>query len=306
MGKVLVIRGGALGDFVLTLPAIRLLREGLPKAEVEVLGYRPMVDLAVEAGVADGTRSIEHAAMASFFAPGADLDAELAAWFAGFSVVISYLYDPEGIFRDNMERAGVETFYQGTWQVSHHVEDGQAAHQLARVCQRLALWLEDPAPVVRPARPMTERTGLAVHPGSGSTRKNWPLERWMELGPELVRRLPDGEPLTVLSGEAEEAWIGDLLEAWGKLPVRHLRHAPLGELADTLADARAFLGHDSGVSHLAAACGIPCRLLFGPTDPDVWAPANPGVEVLRAPGGEMEKLQAHEILSAVEEALASG
>ena len=67
---MLVIRGGAIGDFVLTLPALRLIRESLPTAHVEVLGYRPMIDLALMAGYADAVRSIEYSAMAGFFAPG--------------------------------------------------------------------------------------------------------------------------------------------------------------------------------------------------------------------------------------------
>ena len=61
---VLVIRGGAIGDFILTLPAIRLLRENIPNAHIEVLGYKPIVELATAAGLADATRNLEHASMA--------------------------------------------------------------------------------------------------------------------------------------------------------------------------------------------------------------------------------------------------
>jgi len=46
-------------------------------------------------------------------------------------------------------------------------------------------------------------------------------------------------------------------------------------------ECRLFLGHDSGISHLAAACGVPCVLLFGPTDPATWAPPGPHVHVVR-------------------------
>jgi len=297
MGKVLVIRGGALGDFILTLPAIRLLRDGLPKAEVEVLGYRPMIDLALEAGAADRVRSIDYAPMAKFFIPGAELDEEMVAYFREFAVVFSFLSDPDGIFRDNLERAGVETFFQGTWKVSEDASLGRAAEQLARICERLALWLEDPAPVLRTPRPPDERRHLAVHPGSGSLRKNWPFRAWKEAGPQLAALLPPGEELLLISGEAEEEWIAELIAAWKDVPVRHLRHPPLGELADTLAGCRAFLGHDTGVGHLAAACGIPCLALFGPTDPAVWAPANPEASVLRAPEGDLDRLRVETVVT---------
>jgi heptosyltransferase-2 len=51
------------------------------------------------------------------------------------------------------------------------------------------------------------------------------------------------------------------------------------------------VGHDSGISHLAAAAGARCLLLFGKTDTAVWAPANASVTMLRAPAGEMPRLE---------------
>ena len=57
-----------------------------------------------------------------------------------------------------------------------------------------------------------------------------------------------------------------------------------------LARCRLFLGHDSGISHLAAAVGVRCLLLFGPTDPDIWAPPHPDVRVVRAPDGTLAAL----------------
>lgn len=299
MGQVLVIRGGALGDFLLTLPAVRMLKQGLPKAAVEVLGYRPIIDLAVKAGAADRVRSIEHAPLARFFVPGAELDKDWCAYFQSFDVIFTFLHDPEGIFRANLERTGAQTIFQGAWKVSDDPAEGHATEQLAHVCQRLALFLEDPAPVLRPPRPAYERRGLAIHPGSGSPRKNWPRERWAEAGPLLARLVPSGEELVVVSGEAEDEWIDEWLRDWRGLPVRHLRHAPLGDLADILAGCRAFVGHDTGITHLAAACGIPSLVLFGPTDPRVWAPRNPNCTAFRAPGGRLEALRAADVVPRV-------
>jgi ADP-heptose:LPS heptosyltransferase len=290
MGKVLVIRGGALGDFLLTLPTIRLLKDGLPAATIEVLGYHPMVELATLTGAAHATRPLGHAGLAGFFVPGAKLDPGWSEYFAGFDVIFSFLPDADGHLKDNMLRAGVKTWFQGKWKVDESPGAGHAAEQLAEVCQNLALWLEDPAPMVRVPHPPGERSGLAIHPGSGSPRKSWLFGRWAEAGPELARLLSPGECLEVISGEAEEEWIGDLLAQWRGLPVRHHRFLSLGKIADLLAGCRGYLGHDTGVSHLAAACGIPCLLLFGPTNPEIWAPRNPGARVLRAPGGHLDQL----------------
>ena len=84
--RVLVIRGGAIGDFILTLPAIRLLRENLAACHLEVLGYPGIADLAVSAGLADGTRSLNDPRMALLFARGTTMDAELVAYFTSFNL----------------------------------------------------------------------------------------------------------------------------------------------------------------------------------------------------------------------------
>ncbi len=82
-------------------------------------------------------------------------------------------------------------------------------------------------------------------------------------------------------------------------------HQPLPVLAALLENAF-FLGHDSGISHLAAAAGARCLLLFGPTDPAIWAPANPGVTVLAAPDGKMERLGLERVKEAVYELMRIG
>ncbi|MEY2499591.1 MAG: heptosyltransferase, partial [Verrucomicrobiota bacterium] len=66
MNRILVIRGGAIGDFILTLPAIKLLRDGFPSAHLEILGYQHIIVLAEKRFYADAIRSIEHRALAGF------------------------------------------------------------------------------------------------------------------------------------------------------------------------------------------------------------------------------------------------
>jgi ADP-heptose:LPS heptosyltransferase len=282
----LVIRGGAIGDFILTLPAIRLLREGLPNPHLEVLGYPGTTSLAVLAGLADGTRSIEHGALAPFFAPGSTLDPALKEYLASFQLVVSYLHDQDGHFAANLERAGVKNLLQGTHRMDE-TGDAPAAAQLAKPLEQLALYLEQPWVSLGLPRGSTAPPTIAIHPGSGSPRKNWGYERWMELASLL-----GAERYLVISGEAERGTIGDLIAGFTArgLNFRHLDCAPLPDVARELAGCRFFAGHDSGISHLAAACDLPCVILFGQTKPEIWAPRNPGVTVVRAPGGQMASL----------------
>jgi len=112
-GKILVIRGGAIGDFILTLPAIAALRNQFPGAHLEVLGYPHIVQLAVAGGLVDRVQSIEARALAGFFARGGALEPDLADYFSQFDLMVSYLYDPDGIFRTNVSRCSRAQFIAG-------------------------------------------------------------------------------------------------------------------------------------------------------------------------------------------------
>ena len=72
MNRILVIRGGAIGDFILTLPAIKLLRDRFPRAHIEILGYKHIIALAENRFYADAIRSIESGSLAAFFAKDVD------------------------------------------------------------------------------------------------------------------------------------------------------------------------------------------------------------------------------------------
>jgi len=135
---------------------------------------------------------------------------------------------------------------------------------------------------------------LAVAPGSGQARKNWPLAHYYEVS----RALAWEYKLRVLwlAGPAEAAslpYLTALAAAQGHLL---LAEAPLQKVAAALARCRLFLGNDSGLTHLAAAAGGPRVLaLFGPTDPAVWAPAGEQVRVLSGPCPEAPCARGREI-----------
>ena len=291
MPRVLVIRGGAIGDFILTLPAIKLVRDSIPNCHLEVLGYPGIMDLAVASGHAEASKSLEHRSMALLFVPNAKIDEALCEYLRSFNLIVSYLYDPDGHLQGNMQRIGVKTFLA----MPSRVVDGEghAAKQLARPLESLAMYLEDPAPSIRVAAQsdLTEATRIAIHPGSGSIKKNWPVEHWCRVGHELHAAYP-GARIALITGEAEaERGITEqVTTAWQGLPVDHWEGLPLTELAALLPSCACLLGHDSGIGHLAAACGVPNHLFFGPSDPATWAPQNSGVTVHQVPSRNLQDL----------------
>ena len=306
MGNILFIRGGAIGDFILTLPAIQLARDAFPNAQIEVLGYEPVAKLAAAAGLVDRTRSIEHGPLANFFAPGSTLDPELIAYFGGFDVVVSYLYDPDGHFEGNLFRAGVETLIRGPHKVDDVTSHDPAAVQLARPLEELALFVEEAHPQLALSdshligADTRSSTGpvIGLHPGSGSPRKNWSLESWADVAAQLSGEL-DAE-FIVFTGEAEERTATEFHTLLQRrlVPFTPLDGTSLVTVGATLQHrCDLFLGHDSGISHLAAAVGVPTVLLFGPTDPGIWAPQRPTTHPIRSESGDLSQISPAQVVA---------
>ncbi|MCC7375654.1 MAG: glycosyltransferase family 9 protein [Verrucomicrobiales bacterium] len=281
-GRILVIRGGAIGDFVLTLPVFAALRAQFPGIQLEVLGYPHIARLAAVGGVVNAVHPIEGRALAGFFARGGDLDAGMAAFLSEFALILSFLYDPDDIFRSNVAACTAAQFIVGP----HRPETTgpHACDVFLRPLQQLAIFEADGTPQLRAAS-ISNGPGrwVAMHPGSGSETKNWPERRWAE----LLRRVVDETPWRVLlvGGEAE----GDRLARLGAgLPrdrCEIARQMPLDLLASRLAACEQFVGHDSGITHLAAAVGLPCLVLWGPSPLAVWRPRGRDILVLQDDSG---------------------
>jgi heptosyltransferase-3 len=305
MNRILVIRGGAIGDFILTLPALKALRNSHPHARIEILGYKHIAALAEGRFYAQAVRSIEHARLSSFFARNSQLPTDLSSYFASFNLVISYLYDPDETFETNLRRCGVTNLVIGPAKISNA---SHAVRQLARPIEELGLRVEDFAAKIYPsnedryvaveflrdcAPPI-----VALHPGSGDKKKNWPLENWIAIGNDLLRSGKFNGSLVIISGEAEEDEAERLQELWKRPRVRFARNLPLPHLEAVLENT-IFVGHDSGISHLAAAADANSILLFGPTDPAIWGPLNPNVRILRAPSGRLRDLGRADVKAAI-------
>lgn len=281
--KILVIRGGAIGDFILTLPVLSALRDRFPKSTIAVMGYPHIVQLAQLGSLADEIKSIESRELAPFFAPNARLPEETTRFFGSAAVIISYLYDPDEIFQDNVHRCFHGTFIAGPHRPSESLKI-HATETFLRPLERLAIFSADPTPRINIQR--QTRTAqddfiwLAVHPGSGSEAKNWPESKWTELFKELskINKLK----ILLVGGEAE----GDKIDRLASLiPGERLELArclPLKDLAIRMNECDAFIGHDSGITHLAAALGLEGIVLWGPSEPAIWRPRSEKFRIIKS------------------------
>ena len=289
--KILVIRGGAIGDFILTLPAIAALRKQFPRAHLEVLGYPHIAQLAVAGGLADRVQPIEARGLAGFFARDGTLEPDLMDYFSEFDLVISYLYDPDGIFKTNLRRCLFGQFIAGPHR-PNEAEFVHATQVYLKPLEQLAIFDADPVPRLTLKESTRGRADLPVgldarqrvptvafHPGSGSEKKNWPEAKWME----LIAWLAEATKLDLLlvGGEAEGGRLKRLVAALPPARCQVLQNLPLPDLARQLQSCAAFVGHDSGISHLAAALGLPCLILWGDALEEIWRPQGERVVILR-------------------------
>ncbi len=255
----LVIHTGAIGDFILACPSIRALAQDGP---VDVLGRLDRVRLAVAGGIARRAYDMTLAGFESLFS---EPKAELRAFLAAYDRIVVWMKD-DGLIRRRVSDIGVRDVRIHPGLPPEDWGDNASQYYL----DSLGLGA-DPIPRLNiPASP--EPHDVILHPGSGSIRKNWPLDRYHALA-ELLRAR--GREVHWCMGPAED----DGGVATSLRGDRLLRVDSLVDLGGILRSARAYAGNDSGITHLAAAVGCPTVAIFGPTDPRVWAPRGTRVKI---------------------------
>jgi ADP-heptose:LPS heptosyltransferase len=244
----LLIRPGAIGDCIVSFPALESLRTDY----TEIWVPTPIVSLVQ---FADRVCSISSTGLDSFGIEGLEAPASLVKRLAGFDEIISWYGAKRHEFRAALAQVCQRcTFFDALPLAGAHEH---ATDFYAR---------QTGAPLGLVPRIHTDRTetrnSVVVHPFSGSAKKNWPLSRFAELSNALSLRVE------WLAGPEEE-----LREAH--------RFDNLLEAATWIHRARLYVGNDSGMTHLGAATGVQTLALFGPTDPAVWAPRGENVTVLK-------------------------
>ena len=258
----LVIRPGAIGDLIVSLPALECLRTEYLEVWVAERNT-PLIRFA------NAVRSIG--------STGIDLleiepPPQLVERLRGFDSILSWYGAGRTEFREATRRLGLPfQFFPAlpvnakTHAVDFYLEQVGAS---PGVCRRPVLDLG--ACASRSAEDFA-----VIHPFASSARKRWPLEKFREVAPRL--------PMTVRWCAGPEEPLDGAV-----------RIDNLYELACWLSPARVYIGNDSGISHLAAAAGVPTVVLFGPSDPAVWAPRGSRVLV------PMEATEPSDVLAAVE------
>lgn len=311
MERVLVLRGGAIGDFVLTLPLLNAVRLLAPDAELEILGYPAIAELVVGRRYAVAAARVDGAEWAPLFSPDGTLGEREREYIAAFDRVISVWPDADGVIGANLRRAGARNLLS----INPMPPDDSPMHVVEHMVrqseygglpvaflepqlfpsERDRWWAERFMRVTRAG----EKPLLGMHPGSGAEKKNWPARRYAEVADWWIEQKL-GHVL-VTAGPADDDAVAALTAACDDERVFTLRNDSLPRVAACLERCEVMVGNDSGIMHMAAAVQVPTLVLFGPTNARVWRPCSSRGEVMTSSaGGSMDGITGRAVIDCLE------
>ncbi len=284
-GRALVLFPGALGDFVCFYPALDVL--ATRNARVTVLLRGPLGELLPEGSGLRAGR-LDRPEVSRLFVEGAAAEPAVRRYLSPYDRIYAWSGAGEAVFAANLRSAArgrvhlfpfrppgdgnrwAEYFLSCVGADAEHLRSVRMPPAPAAVEWRESLWRR---------QRLYGRPVLAVAPGSGAPRKNWPLDRFLQVC-RWWRDKTRGSSLLLVGPVEEESGLEELVSRDVALPLRGLS---LSRLAAVLAGCDAYAGNDSGPTHLSAALGVPTAAIFRVTDPREWTPWGPRVAVLGPP-----------------------
>ncbi|MDT7044166.1 glycosyltransferase family 9 protein [Candidatus Nitronereus thalassa] len=291
-----IIHPGTLGDVVLSLQALQVIRTCCPQHELVMLVRQEIGKVLVQLKAADRFMDMEGPVLSELLRDDPQLDGDSAEVLSRCDHVVAWMQDRDGRLGENFKKMGI----QNRCIISPHDELLSAVHQADRYCESLEHWETENTgtnpsqlfPLNFPSARLKEGIldspirhepqVFMVHYGSGSQHKCVSPER---MG-RIIRRLANAPYRKVIlcqgPADAEMAFV--LKPFINQVSCEILKDTELLCVMKVLRGVDVFVGHDSGLTHLAAALEVPTLALFGPTDHRRWGPRGAKVEILQGLG----------------------
>ena len=290
----LVIHPGTLGDVVLALPAIQLIRRQFSDHELVLLVREPIGKLLLKFGLVDRVINMEGPDLAQLLSDDPCFGDDVGEIMDHCHHVVAWVTDCDGKLAMNLERLGIEQ----RWIMSPHNGLLRSYHQSDRYLETLGFLMHNVFQheillssqcALRPNKPLflpddsrksDDPKSIFIHPSSGSLHKCWPPLKMAT----LIQQLIQGKKGKVIlcQGPGDNAIISELQSCLRAVNYKIIKETDLVEISQLLKRIDLYIGFDSGVTHLAAALGIPTIAIFGPTDVERWSPKGPHVDVILA------------------------
>ena len=301
--RALIIQPGAIGDCILTLPLAAFLKKTLHLGGVDFLGHTDYIGFYPGRTCVDSVSSLDSIEIHRMFIDSsefilADQDPLIKA-FSEYSWVISFLGEPDSNFEKNLiftincnQTSEVITLSSKLHEnATEHIAD----YFIRQLSDLYEISLESPFEFNQECHIKPTKTDIAkgrdllwevglepqkklvvIQPGGGALNKCWNVENYLA----IVNELRSKNIQTVfLLGPAE-------IERFSRETIKKLADATkclteisLFDVLKIISCTDAFIGNDSGITHLAAAMGTHTIVVFGPTNPNVYKPMGPNVNV---------------------------
>jgi ADP-heptose:LPS heptosyltransferase len=280
--SLLIIHQGALGDVVMTFPAIIALRKKFGR--IDILCQGQLGKLAAGLGLVDKAYPLESAYFAALFSK--PVDKKIKTLLNAYSTILLFSFASE--LKKTIRQISDGHCFQipprppvrEKIHVTEFILKNLFVGGLLEACNSQGKHFTPQGRLFPDSARPIDSSKIFIHPGAGSIRKRWPLARFLELADILEKK---GLRPRFICGPAEQDLAAELTKQGRPI------HVPgeLTDLADLFESAGGYVGNDSGVSHLASFLGLPSVVIFGPADPLRWKPAGPRVEIVR-PGLDCE------------------
>ncbi len=286
---IVMIHPGGLGDVLLAVPAMVRLRTRFPNHRLMLCAEDQVARLLLACRIIDAWTSVQGQVSGDLFAGPDSVTGQAQTWLEDCDLAIGWTQDLDGKLTETLKAVGVrEVIVRSPFSTAI-----RATHQRDRFLEAIneaplddggdvLLTVTEPLPQL--GRTCLEAAGLSIgqflvviHPGSGSAHKCVAPET---LIPIVTAVQISGATPVVLEGPADREPVERLLQSCVSPPIV-LKGLDLLTLAGVLAQARLFIGQDSGVTHMAGLMGVRTVALFGPTDPARWAPRGVHVTVVQ-------------------------
>jgi len=321
MKSVLLFRLGGLGDLMVAFPSIYLLRKKFSSHSLTLVCRHEYGLILEETGVVDEIVSVEQRRLAPLF-ESRPYPQELARWLKEFSLILGWMQKENSLNHKELctflgrERCRFfmldpdlpgpisRHFFEKTLEYLPEKEGPRPSFsdctllplRSGQIDVELGLLGEGLSKNKKGGVEKREKT-VVVHPGSGSKSKCWPLENFLEIIHQLSHMDYRGALVTGFA----EIGMEDKLQKQ-TLPNKWvwLRHPPLVKLSGLLSASSLYLGNDSGITHLAAACGTKVVALFRKDLEAAWKPY--GQTVILS-GETISDISPHSVWEAVSQIL---
>jgi len=293
--KILVLNRGALGDVLLSLPFLAAVPGHFKARSLSVVGNKTILDLLADQPFVDSVQDQNQADWAGLYLDPPQVSARLADYVRTYRAGVVLAGDQSDPAAAGLRRLGLEPVLI----VPSRPPQGRAVHLTDHMFAVTGIKPVRGQVLLRPgeeslakarsllkAKGLENRPWLALHPGSGARKKNWPVDNWLDLAREIEDEM--GLACLFILGPAETELADVIFQGKDGFKPRLIGDMTLPILAALLSLGQGYAGHDSGVTHLAARLGRPTVAVFGPTDPALWSPRGPRVSVL-APRSRLDQ-----------------